>query len=149
MSEPLRAYIETPCPMKWSDMKGDDRKRFCGQCKLRVHNTLAMTTEEVAALLEEAKTERRCATLYRRSDGTLVTGDCRVRWQERKKAAAGKLGEAGTIAAVVFGFIAFLGISFVLTMLLFGDDLRRYFGSSAGALAGTAPTATASKTFTR
>jgi hypothetical protein len=34
--------IATPCPASWEAMTGDDRSRFCGQCRLNVYNLSAM-----------------------------------------------------------------------------------------------------------
>ncbi len=43
--------IEKPCPMKWDDMQGDEKRRFCEQCQLHVHNLSAMTPKEQGDLL--------------------------------------------------------------------------------------------------
>jgi hypothetical protein len=56
-------------------MKGDDRVRFCSECKLNVYDFSALTISEVEQLL--ARTEGRlCGRLFRRSDGTVLTRDC-------------------------------------------------------------------------
>lgn len=71
--------VASPCPMDWDRMVGDDKRRFCDHCGLHVHNTSAMTREEVLALIEEASRGGRvCARLYKRADGTLLTRDCPV-----------------------------------------------------------------------
>lgn len=31
-------HIASPCSADWSEMYGDNRKRFCGDCKLNVYN---------------------------------------------------------------------------------------------------------------
>ncbi len=31
-----RITVRTPCTESWDAMRGDDRKRFCGKCRLRV-----------------------------------------------------------------------------------------------------------------
>jgi hypothetical protein len=33
-----RIEIASPCTVEWDSMTGDDRSRFCGQCKLNVYN---------------------------------------------------------------------------------------------------------------
>ena len=38
-----RLRIASPCPMRWDDMQGDDRKRFFGECRLHVYNLSAMS----------------------------------------------------------------------------------------------------------
>lgn len=137
-----RVKIGAPCPMKWSEMQGDDRVRHCGACKLNVFNSAALRTDEIEALLNEG--ERTCMRVYRRMDGTLVTGDCSRLWAERKAAASSLL----TQGLSVFGFIVvILFIVSISIVTLFGDNLRKLFGSTTGALAGpVSPPATAPTT---
>lgn len=68
--------IASPCTMKFSEMKGDERRRFCSQCKLNVFNLSALTRAEATALVTTAE-GRTCVTLFRRPDGTVLTSDCR------------------------------------------------------------------------
>jgi hypothetical protein len=71
--------VASPCPMDWDRMVGDEKRRFCEHCGLHVHNTTAMTQQEVLALVAEAgRGGRVCARLYKRADGTLLTRDCPV-----------------------------------------------------------------------
>ena len=35
--------ISYPCPADWNSMEGDERTRFCSQCKLNVYNISEMT----------------------------------------------------------------------------------------------------------
>jgi len=78
MAHPVldRVRIASPCPADWSAMRGDERTRHCEACGLRVHNLAAMTTPEIHRLI--ARPGRTCARLYRRADGTVITGDCPV-----------------------------------------------------------------------
>jgi hypothetical protein len=69
--------IATPCEARWDDMVGDDRKRFCNDCKKDVHNLTAMTRAEVAAFVE-AHARGACVRLYQREDGRMLTADCPV-----------------------------------------------------------------------
>lgn len=74
-----KARIATPCPANWNDMKGDDRQRHCGACKLNVYNVAGLTKAEAEALLERRVSgERVCVRLMRRQDGTIITKDCSV-----------------------------------------------------------------------
>lgn len=79
-----RAQIAAPCSARWDDMSGDDRTRHCAQCDLDVHNVAAMTESEAEALLRAAFdddgsiTQRLCARIYRRADGTILTANCPV-----------------------------------------------------------------------
>lgn len=59
-------------------MEGDDRTRFCGQCKLNVYNVSALSDQEAVKLMRGAldTQERLCFRLYRRTDGTIITDNC-------------------------------------------------------------------------
>jgi len=57
-------------------MQGDERVRFCGECKKNVYNVAAMTREQATALLFGNETV--CARFFRRADGTILTADCPV-----------------------------------------------------------------------
>ena len=120
-----RLKLASPCPIKWSEMQGDDRVRRCGACKFNVYSAAAMTTVEIEALLSPGTGV--CMNVYRRFDGTLVTGDCSRVWAERRSVAASLAPELSMIGALVALII--IGLA---TVVLFGDDLRRYAGSSAG-----------------
>jgi hypothetical protein len=141
-----RLTIETPCKMRWDEMTGDARVRHCGACQLNVYNVSEMSTSEVEALLQPGG--RVCARVYRRSDGTVVTGDCRRVWREQRAEATTLLGTAVTVTAAL-SLVMLIGL---LTLTLFGDNIRRLFGATAGALPATpvaAPsTATSSPTAT-
>jgi hypothetical protein len=65
-------------------MYGDDRKRFCGDCKLNVYNLSGMTTDEAEALIMNAE-GRLCVRIYRRADGSVITADCPVGWEKVKQ----------------------------------------------------------------
>jgi hypothetical protein len=70
--------IASPCSADWNAMQGDERRRFCEQCKLHVHNLSAMTRDEAEALLLSAASGRVCTRFFRRADGTVLTRDCPV-----------------------------------------------------------------------
>ena len=40
--------IATPCSASWDDMRGDDRVRHCGDCRMNVYNLSEMTRAEAA-----------------------------------------------------------------------------------------------------
>ena len=42
--------ITEPCSRRWTDLPGDERRRFCGDCGKFVYDTAAYSTEELAAL---------------------------------------------------------------------------------------------------
>jgi len=76
--------IASPCPVKWSDMKGDDTKRFCRHCKLHVFNLTNMTRADAEALVAGAE-GRLCTMFWRRADGTVITRDCPVGAAETRR----------------------------------------------------------------
>lgn len=93
--------IASPCPASWNAMTGDDRARFCATCAKHVYNIAALTGPEVASLIE--RTEGRfCARIYRRRDGTVLTGDCPV---GARAFGAKRLHRALTLAVVGLGFL--------------------------------------------
>lgn len=67
--------IAAPCSIAWSEMTGDERKRFCGACKLHVYNLSAMSEDQVADLFNSQK-GRLCIGFYRRKDGTIMFDNC-------------------------------------------------------------------------
>lgn len=76
--------VASPCSADWSRMSGDDRKRFCGDCKLTVYNLSGMTRYDAENLLRLSE-GRLCVRYYRRSDGTIMTSDCPVGWSKVKQ----------------------------------------------------------------
>jgi hypothetical protein len=74
--------IVTPCTVPWSSMNGDDAVRFCAKCRKNVYNVAALDPAEALALVERAE-GRVCMQLTRRTDGTVVTGDC---WAQLRRA---------------------------------------------------------------
>jgi hypothetical protein len=98
--------ISTPCPVGWNQMIGDERTRFCHECRLHVYNLAELTESEAEALIS-SKEGRFCARLYRRADGTVLTKDCPVglralRRHVAKKATAAFAALVG-VSASVFG----------------------------------------------
>ena len=69
--------VASPCPAAWEDMTGDDRVRFCAECKLNVYNLSAMGRGEAEKLVRDRE-KRLCVRFYQRDDGTVLTRDCPV-----------------------------------------------------------------------
>jgi len=84
--------IASPCTADWNEMKGDDRRRFCGSCKLHVHNLSGMTADAAAALLQQATKGRVCVRFFRRADGTVLTRDCPVGLRQKLRRAWARAG---------------------------------------------------------
>src|SRR3954453_7826497 len=78
--------VASPCSADWDQMYGDDRKRFCGDCKLNVYNLSGMTHDEAEALIMKAE-GRLCVRFYKRRDGSVITQDCPVGWARVKQRA--------------------------------------------------------------
>jgi len=128
--------VATPCHVPWSQMKGDDRVRHCGLCNLDVTNIEALTTAEAQEVLRRVSCGGRvCVRYFRRFDGTVLTKDCegglRSAW---RVAMRRRRATSSALSALSYLVIALVTAGVVLT--LFGDNIRRLFGMSAGGLAG-------------
>lgn len=91
------AKIASPCNADWNAMVGDEHVRFCKSCEKNVYNLSSLTTAAAEALIRE-KEGNLCARLYRRSDDTVLTADCkigvRMKWVRRVAGAAVLVGSA-------------------------------------------------------
>jgi hypothetical protein len=67
--------IASPCPMAWDAMTGDDRVRYCGQCKLSVYNLTKSSRAETEQFIS-AREGNVCVRIYQRGDGTVLAQDC-------------------------------------------------------------------------
>ena len=100
--------IASPCSADWNAMHGDERKRFCGDCKLNVYNLSGMTRYDAENLLRLSE-GRLCVRYFKRPDGTILTMDCPVGWAKVKQ--RGKF-----IATAAFSLIvSLLGTFFVVS----------------------------------
>jgi len=99
--------VAKPCTASWDKMAGDERMRHCTDCRLDVYNFSNMTGNEIATLLHKNE-GRVCGRFYRRSDGTIITGDC-------------PLGEATTrnshLPLVAVGVLIFATIGAAITRI--------------------------------
>ncbi|HEX8195626.1 MAG TPA: hypothetical protein VF571_05390 [Pyrinomonadaceae bacterium] len=98
--------VASPCPANWDEMVGDDRKRFCGQCKLNVYNLSGMGRDEAENLLLNAE-GRLCVRFYRRTDGTVLTQDCPVGWKALKRKVSRTATAAFSFVVGLFGGLGF------------------------------------------
>ena len=94
--------IASPCPADWNQMIGDERKRYCGDCKLNVYNLSGMTRTDAENLLINSE-GRLCLRFYRRTDGTVLTKDCPVGWQLFKKRISKTATAVFSMIAGIFG----------------------------------------------
>lgn len=104
--------IASPCTVSWDGMRGDDRVRFCGQCRQNVYNVEALDRGAARRLIE-AREGRVCLRILRRDDGTVVTADCWTRLR-----AARRRGVLAFVAMlVVVGFAQLCAMRFGLRAL--------------------------------
>lgn len=94
--------IASPCSANWNEMYGNDRMRFCGQCKLNVYNLSGMSREDAESLVMNAE-GRLCVRFYRRSDGTIITENCPVGWAKVKARAKVYVTAAFSLIVAMFG----------------------------------------------
>jgi hypothetical protein len=97
-----RIQIASPCSASWEDMRGDDRMRFCQQCRLNVYNLSAMEPEDAEALVRE-KEGRLCVRYYARPDGTMLVKDCPVGLWAVRRMMAVRLGALAAAFLALFG----------------------------------------------
>ncbi len=103
--------VASPCPASWEAMQGDDRIRFCSECRKDVYNLSVMTIVEASALIAEREGQL-CARLYRRADGTVLTADCPVGVGSAQKDRLRKLLGLGMVGlAMASTGVAALGFS--------------------------------------
>lgn len=76
--------ISSPCSLPWEAMPGDDRIRFCGQCRQNVYNIAGLTEREATRLIADRQ-GRFCGRITRRPDGTIVTADCWTRLRAARR----------------------------------------------------------------
>jgi hypothetical protein len=67
--------VASPCSASWEAMDGDERVRFCAQCRKNVYNLSGMRRGEAETLVGEHE-GRLCVRYYLRRDGTVLTEDC-------------------------------------------------------------------------
>lgn len=76
--------VASPCSQDWEGMMGDNRKRYCGECKLNVYNLSGMSKTEAENLIMNAE-GRLCVRFYKRADGSVITQNCPVGWAKVKQ----------------------------------------------------------------
>ncbi len=96
-----RIFVASPCNVPWESMQGDERVRHCGSCDKQVFDLSALTTVEAEKLL--AENNNICAQYYRREDGTILTADCPVGVEKKRKTRRKAVVIAATIASTVAG----------------------------------------------
>ena len=103
-----RIDVASPCSVDWDTMQGDDRVRFCSQCKLHVYNLSAVSREEAVELII-AKEGGLCGRFFRRADGTVITTDCPIGMRALVSRAGARIGRIAAAAACMLGSALALG----------------------------------------
>jgi hypothetical protein len=98
--------IAAPCSADWSEMIGNERQRFCGECKLNVYNLSGMSQREAENLLLNSE-GRLCVRFYKRDDGSILTKDCPVGWRAIKQRVS---KTATAFASLVFTALSGIGL---------------------------------------
>jgi hypothetical protein len=102
--------IASPCNVGWTNMRGDDRVRFCDHCRKNVYNLSAMTKQEAEALLKE-KEGRLCISIFRRKDGTILTADCPVGLRLARRAAIRSVAAVASVIGILLAVAARFGLT--------------------------------------
>ncbi|MBC7901119.1 MAG: hypothetical protein H7070_13830 [Saprospiraceae bacterium] len=96
--------IASPCSADWNAMYGNERKRFCGDCKLNVYNLSGMTSYDAENLLRNSE-GRLCVRYFKRSDGSVITADCPVGWAKvRQRLSVCTTAVFSLIISIMSGF---------------------------------------------
>jgi hypothetical protein len=98
--------VAAPCNVDWDTMYGNERVRFCDQCKLNVYNLSELTRAEAERLVGNAE-GRLCIRYYRRRDGSILTQNCPVGLRALKRRMS---RIASAIGSTVLSFFAGLGV---------------------------------------
>jgi hypothetical protein len=83
--------VASPCSANWDEMlsargsEGDDRVRFCLSCEKNVYNLSAMESADAERLLAERSGAEICVRYYKRADGTIMTQDCPVGVEKKRR----------------------------------------------------------------
>ncbi|MEN9800177.1 MAG: hypothetical protein RL653_3874 [Pseudomonadota bacterium] len=96
--EGLKVKVATPCRARWDAMAGDERVRFCGECKKNVFNLSALTREQAEAIVTDVESTP-CITYFQRADGTVLTADCEVGVAAARRRVARAVAAAGLLLA--------------------------------------------------
>ncbi|MEP6946289.1 MAG: hypothetical protein ABJA02_10255 [Acidobacteriota bacterium] len=98
--------VASPCEADWESMYGDNRKRFCGECKLNVYNLSGISRDEAENLIRNAE-GRLCVRYFQRADGTVITEDCPVGWAKVKQRTRVFVTAAFSLAMALFTGVLF------------------------------------------
>ena len=121
--------VASPCKSDWNQMFGDDRRRFCAECKLNVYNLAGMTREDAERLVMSSE-GRLCVRFFRRKDGTVLTQNCPVGWKAVKQRIS-RVGVALTsvFASFLAGVVSVRSVESAISAMPMGDVESPYVES--------------------
>ena len=120
--------VATPCPADWDGMFGNDRVRFCSECKMNVYNLSGMRRVDAERLVSSVE-GRLCVRYYKRADGTVLTRDCPI-------GLAAVRPRAVRLATAVAGLVIGLFTGSAATMA-FGTTASKPIGPSGREVMGS------------
>ena len=97
-----RVEVAAPCHADWEKMQGDERARFCQDCKLSVYNLSDMSKVDAENLLHAYEGKGLCVRFFRRKDGTILTDNCPVGLRRLRKIDIAKWSAILTAASTLF-----------------------------------------------
>ena len=107
-TSPLNSIkIASPCSADWNAMVGNERQKYCGDCKLNVYNLSGMTRQEAENFLMQAE-GRVCVRYFKRADGTVLTQDCPVGWKAVRQRVS---KTAAAFASLIFAALSSFGLA--------------------------------------
>jgi len=106
-------HVAAPCRASWDAMEGDERQRFCQQCRKNVYNLSDMTRKQAIALVQEKEGHNLCVRFYRRPDGTVLTDNCPVGLRGIRNTIVRRWAAVSALAAVLLPLtrLSFAGAS--------------------------------------
>ncbi len=116
--------VAAPCDVGFENMQGNDRVRFCEQCKMNVYNIGSMSADEAVRLVQRTE-GRLCVRLYRRKDGTVITDNCPVGLRKIRDRVAKVAG-----IALVLSLIGWLSAEQAFAQGLVGAPVGGRYGQS-------------------
>lgn len=131
-TNPLNSVrIASPCSASWDEMYGNERKRFCSECKLNVYNLSDMSQREAENFLINSE-GRVCLRIFRRKDGTILTKDCPIGWRALKKKVSRAATSVFALTMGIFGGILSLESLKSLRSLTNYDEVPEIFFNTNG-----------------
>jgi len=113
LNEPFKPFIPIeckkealPCPFTWDPTYAKEKYRYCDNCQRPVYNFAGLEIAEAEAIILKAE-NRAKFTLFKRTDGLYMTGDCPVAVKKR----------SDTILMSVGGFLLALSLVAYMAML--------------------------------